>query len=70
MRRKPKPLLTMHLNPTVRDIFAFEYKDFSVEYPGLRECPLAQPKLLATKTVEKTTKVNPSPNPLPAPISV
>ena len=70
LRRKPKPLPTMHLNPTVRDIFAFEYKDFSVEYPGLRECPLAQPKLLATKTVEKTTKVNPSPNPLPAPISV
>lgn len=31
LTRKPYPLPTMHLNPEVRDIFAFKYEDFVLE---------------------------------------
>ena len=31
MRRTPKPLPTMRLNPAVKDLFAFRYEDFSLE---------------------------------------
>lgn len=31
LRRRPKPLPTMRLNPAVRDLFAFRYEDFSLE---------------------------------------
>ena len=74
LRRKPKPLPVMHMTPTIRDIFAFRYEDFSVEYPGLRERRSKhlhkEPKLLSTERVKKATKMNPSPKPLRAPVSV
>lgn len=31
LRREPKPLPKMHLNPEVKDIFAFRYEDFTLE---------------------------------------
>jgi len=31
LSRAPKPLPTMRLIPTVKDIFAFRYEDFSIE---------------------------------------
>ena len=31
LRRKPYPLPTMRLNPAVKDIFAFQYEDFTLE---------------------------------------
>jgi thymidylate synthase len=30
LTRTPRPLPTMHLNPEVRDIFAFRFEDFSL----------------------------------------
>lgn len=74
LRRKPKPLPAMHLNPAIRDLFAFRYEDFHVVYPGLRgrrtQRVRAQPVFLSSGLVEKKTKVNPTPKPLRAPISV
>ena len=74
LRRKPKPLPIMHLNPAIRDVFQFRYEDFHVVYPGLRgqraKRLRQEPKLLATTAVERITKVNPTPKPLRAPISV
>jgi thymidylate synthase len=31
LSRKPLPLPTMHINPEVKDIFAFRYEDFRLE---------------------------------------
>jgi len=31
LSREPRPLPTMHINPAVRDIFAFKYEDFRLE---------------------------------------
>ncbi|MFN3593685.1 MAG: thymidylate synthase, partial [Thiobacillaceae bacterium] len=31
LTREPRPLPTMHLNPEVRDLFAFRYEDFRLE---------------------------------------
>lgn len=31
LTREPRPLPTMHLNPDVRDLFAFRYEDFRLE---------------------------------------
>ena len=31
LSREPRPLPTMHLNPAVRDIFAFRFEDFTLE---------------------------------------
>jgi thymidylate synthase len=31
LKRKPKPLPTMKINPDVKDIFAFKYEDFTLE---------------------------------------
>lgn len=31
LSREPRPLPTMHLNPEVRDLFAFRYEDFRLE---------------------------------------
>jgi len=31
LQRAPRPLPTMHLNPEVRDLFAFRYEDFQLE---------------------------------------
>ena len=74
LRRKPKPLPAMHLNPAIRDVFAFRYEDFHVVYPGLRgrrtQRVRAEPVFLSSGLVEKKTKVNPTPKPLRAPISV
>ena len=74
LRRKPKPLPAMHLNPAIRDLFAFRYEDFHVVYPGLRgrrtQRVRAQPVFLSSGLVETKTKVNPTPKPLRAPISV
>ena len=74
LRRKPKPLPALHLNPAVEDLFAFRYEDIRIVYPGLRgrrhQNLRRQPKLPVAGGVEKATKVNPTPKPLHAPISV
>jgi thymidylate synthase len=31
LKRKPYPLPSMRLNPAVKDIFAFQYEDFTLE---------------------------------------
>ncbi len=31
LSREPRPLPTMHINPEVRDLFAFRYEDFTLE---------------------------------------
>ena len=31
LTREPRPLPTMHINPEVKDIFAFDYSDFTLE---------------------------------------
>jgi thymidylate synthase len=31
LSREPRPLPTMRINPTVRDIFQFKYEDFTLE---------------------------------------
>lgn len=31
LTRKPRPLPTMHINPDVKDLFAFKYEDFELE---------------------------------------
>jgi thymidylate synthase len=31
LSRKPLPLPTLHINPEVKDIFAFRYEDFRLE---------------------------------------
>lgn len=40
LTRTPRPLPTMHLNPSIKDIFGFSYEDFSLEnydpYPPIR----------------------------------
>ncbi len=40
LSRKPFPLPTMKINPTVKDIFAFQYEDFTLEnyecHPGIK----------------------------------
>ena len=40
LSRKPFPLPTMKINPAVKDIFAFQYEDFSLEnyecHPGIK----------------------------------
>jgi thymidylate synthase len=40
LSRKPFPLPTMKINPTVKDIFAFKYEDFTLEnyecHPGIK----------------------------------
>lgn len=40
LSRTPRALPTMHINPAVRDIFAFRYEDFSLEnydpYPAIK----------------------------------
>lgn len=40
LTREPRPLPTMHLNPAVRDLFAFRYEDFRLEgydpYPAIK----------------------------------
>lgn len=40
LSRTPRPLPTMHLNPVVKDLFAFDYTDFSLEgydpYPTIK----------------------------------
>jgi len=40
LSRTPRPLPTMHLNPAVKDLFAFDYTDFSLEgydpYPTIK----------------------------------
>ena len=40
LAREPRPLPTLHLNPVVQDIFAFEYSDFTLEgydpHPAIR----------------------------------
>lgn len=40
LTRTPKPLPTMKLNPTIKDIFAFKYEDFILEnydpYPAIK----------------------------------
>jgi thymidylate synthase len=44
LSREPFPLPTMHLNPEVRDLFAFRFEDFRLEgyqsHPGIR-APIA-----------------------------
>lgn len=74
LRRKPKPLPEMYMTPTVRELSDFRYDDFEVVYPGLRkqsrERIHRQPPLVPIKGVTKETKVNPTPNPLRASISV
>ncbi|HKU36851.1 MAG TPA: thymidylate synthase [Polyangiales bacterium] len=40
LTREPRPLPVMHLNPEVRDLFAFRYEDFKLEgynpHPGIK----------------------------------
>ena len=40
LAREPRPLPVMHLNPEVRDLFAFHYEDFHLEgydpHPGIK----------------------------------
>jgi thymidylate synthase len=40
LSRAPRPLPRMHLNPAVRDLFAFRYEDFALEgydpYPHIK----------------------------------
>jgi thymidylate synthase len=40
LSRKPFPLPTMKINPAVKDIFAFQYEDFTLEnyecHPGIK----------------------------------
>ena len=40
LSRTPRPLPTMQLNPEVKDLFAFQYEDFSLEgydpYPAIK----------------------------------
>ncbi|ADY26891.1 Thymidylate synthase [Deinococcus proteolyticus MRP] len=40
LKREPRPLPKMHLNPAVKDIFAFRYEDFTLEgydpHPGIK----------------------------------
>lgn len=40
LNRKPRQLPAMHLNPTVSDIFAFRYEDFTLRdyqpYPAIK----------------------------------
>jgi thymidylate synthase len=40
LSREPRALPAMHLNPAVRDLFAFKYEDFTLEgydpYPGIK----------------------------------
>jgi thymidylate synthase len=40
LTREPRPLPAMHLNPAVRDLFAFRYADFKLEgydpHPGIK----------------------------------
>ena len=44
LQREPLPLPTMQINPTVKDIFGFQYEDFSLEgyssHPGIK-APIA-----------------------------
>ncbi len=44
LSREPRPLPTMKINPKVKDIFGFEYEDFTLEnydpYPGIK-APIA-----------------------------
>ena len=44
LQRDPLPLPTMNINPTVKDIFSFQYDDFSLEgysaHPGIK-APIA-----------------------------
>jgi thymidylate synthase len=40
LSRAPRPMPRMHLNPAVRDLFAFRYEDFALEgydpYPHIK----------------------------------
>ena len=40
LSRTPRPLPTMHLNPKITDLFAFDYNDFRLEgydpYPAIK----------------------------------
>jgi len=40
LSRQPFPLPTMKINPAVKDIFAFQYEDFTLEnyecHPGIK----------------------------------
>ena len=44
LQRDPLPLPTMNINPAVKDIFSFQYDDFSLEgysaHPGIK-APIA-----------------------------
>ncbi len=44
LQREPLPLPAMQINPTVKDIFGFQYEDFSLEgyssHPGIK-APIA-----------------------------
>jgi thymidylate synthase len=40
LSREPRDLPTMKLNPEIKDLFAFDYEDFTLEnynpYPGIK----------------------------------